>query len=150
VETVQRASGAVSWSTGCQPCQQKSHACLPSGQWGAWGACVSTCTASAPYCVNNLCKPCTPGASEKQACPCGEKTRTCAASGDWSSWGSCVTVCSGTFTCISGRCAKDYTAYESAGGPECGSKYLGSAGYLYYYCKPLDTCKSSSQKLCQQ
>lgn len=134
-------------STGCQPCQQKSRSCLSTGQWGAWGGCAFYCTGTY-FCVNNQCKPCYPGTTEKQTCPCGEQTRTCSASGDWSSWGSCVTVCSGTFTCSSDRCVKEYTAYESAGGPECGSKYMGSGVYTYYRCQPGDLCVSSSQKKC--
>jgi len=41
-----------------------------------------------------------------------------------------------------------YHAYKSAGGPECGKDWNGSY-YVYYYCKPLDTCQSSASKLCK-
>jgi hypothetical protein len=40
-----------------------------------------------------------------------------------------------------------YHAYSSAGGPQCGKKST-SVGYQYFYCKPGDSCKSSSLKRC--
>ncbi len=54
--------------------------------------------------------------------------------------------CKVVTTCPAGAI---YSAFKSAGGPQCGYTYSGGV-YTYYYCFPGDLCSSSSQKQCKK
>jgi hypothetical protein len=142
----------------CQPaaqenkacaCGQQTRTCGTAGAWSSWGSCVTTCGAAFSCLSGNRCGKTYTSYSSAGGGDCGSQTSGMSTIYFYCEPGDfCTSASSKTCRKYETPQAGDiYTASTSAGGPECGSKMSGMST-IYYYCKPGDSCFSSSLKEC--